>query len=244
MSIRRRPDSGKNPRPVVKAKVNEPIRINYLLTNVYPHKTLENVVVHFYVARQSKVGQKELPDLKGDVVHGIGIRHGFQARRQGRPANDAQDRYGGRLPDPRRNTEHPERPRAFLGRSTSSSATRPSSRDESDIRPRRVSRGPRQGSRCSESLTRFRRAILTIRREILGVWVPFSAGGLNVSRNRFKTIDRTGRSKGCCYSLRVTMAARRGDPCTDRRSCPRCIVRSSRLAAARAGRGSARRCSA
>ena len=62
------PDSGKNPRPVVKAKVNEPIRINYLLTNVYPHKTLENVVVHFYVARQNKVGQKELPDLKGDVV--------------------------------------------------------------------------------------------------------------------------------------------------------------------------------
>ena len=62
------PDSGKNPRPVVKAKVNEPIRINYLLTNVYPHKTLENVVVHFYVARQEKVGQKELPDLKGDVV--------------------------------------------------------------------------------------------------------------------------------------------------------------------------------
>jgi hypothetical protein len=62
------PDSGKSPRPVVKAKVNEQIRINYLLTNVYPHKTLENVVVHFYVARQDKVGQKELPDLKGDVV--------------------------------------------------------------------------------------------------------------------------------------------------------------------------------
>ena len=38
------------------------------MTNVYPHKTLENVVVHFYVARQNKVGQKELPDLKGDVV--------------------------------------------------------------------------------------------------------------------------------------------------------------------------------
>jgi hypothetical protein len=62
------PENGKNPRPVVKAKVNEPIRINYLLTNVYPHKTLENVVVHFFIARQEKVGQKELPDLKGDVV--------------------------------------------------------------------------------------------------------------------------------------------------------------------------------
>ncbi len=62
------PDWGKNSRPVIKAKVNEPIRINYLLTNVYPHKTLENVVVHFFIARQGKVGQKELPDLKGDVV--------------------------------------------------------------------------------------------------------------------------------------------------------------------------------
>jgi len=62
------PEWGKNPRPVLKAKVNEPIRIKYLFTNVYPHKTLENVVVHFYIARQKKVGQKELPDLKGDVV--------------------------------------------------------------------------------------------------------------------------------------------------------------------------------
>jgi hypothetical protein len=62
------PESGKNPRPILKAKVNEPIRIKYVLTNVYPHKLLENVVVHFFIARQDKVGQKELPDLKGDVV--------------------------------------------------------------------------------------------------------------------------------------------------------------------------------
>ena len=62
------PEWGKNPRPVLKAKVNEPIRIQYLLTNVYPHKTLENVVVHFFIVARSKVGQKELPDLKGDVV--------------------------------------------------------------------------------------------------------------------------------------------------------------------------------
>jgi hypothetical protein len=57
------PDWGKHPRPVVKAKAGEPIKLRYLLTNVYPHKTLENVVVHFYVARQGKAGQKVLPDL-------------------------------------------------------------------------------------------------------------------------------------------------------------------------------------
>lgn len=62
------PEWGKNPRPVLKAKVGEPIRIQYQLTNVYPHKTLENVVVHFFVVREEKAGQKELPDLKGDVV--------------------------------------------------------------------------------------------------------------------------------------------------------------------------------
>ncbi len=57
------PDSGKNPRPIVKIKAGETIKIQYMLTNVYPHKTLENVVVHFFVARQGKVAQKDLPNL-------------------------------------------------------------------------------------------------------------------------------------------------------------------------------------
>ena len=61
------PEWGKNPRPVLEARVNEPIRIHYQLTNVYPHKILENVVVHFYVAREQKVGQRDLPDLKGEI---------------------------------------------------------------------------------------------------------------------------------------------------------------------------------
>src|SRR5262249_33570888 len=61
------PESGKTPRPVVKAKAGETIRIQWSFTNVYPHKTLENVVVHFFIARQEKVGQKELPDMRGDV---------------------------------------------------------------------------------------------------------------------------------------------------------------------------------
>ena len=57
------PDSGKNPRPVVRAKAGEPVKVQYLLTNIYPHKTLENVVVHFFIARQGEPGQKELPSL-------------------------------------------------------------------------------------------------------------------------------------------------------------------------------------
>jgi hypothetical protein len=62
------PEWGKNPRPVLKARVGEPIKIRWIFTNVYPHKTLENVVVHFFVAREAKVGQKELPILDDDVV--------------------------------------------------------------------------------------------------------------------------------------------------------------------------------
>jgi hypothetical protein len=62
------PESGKNPRPVLRARVGDPIRAQWIFSNVYPHKTLENVVCHFYVARQEKVGQKDLPDLRGDVV--------------------------------------------------------------------------------------------------------------------------------------------------------------------------------
>jgi hypothetical protein len=62
------PEHGKNPRPVVKVKAGEPIKINWVLTNVYPNKTLENVVVHFYIAKQQKVGQKPTPDL-GDEAN-------------------------------------------------------------------------------------------------------------------------------------------------------------------------------
>ncbi len=62
------PDWGKNPRPVVRARAGEPVKVQYVLTNVYPHKTLENVVVHFYVARQGKPGQKELPSLADEKV--------------------------------------------------------------------------------------------------------------------------------------------------------------------------------
>jgi hypothetical protein len=62
------PASGKNPRPVLKVRAGEPIKVNWQLTNVYPHKTLANVVVHFFIAREENPGQKALPDLGGDVV--------------------------------------------------------------------------------------------------------------------------------------------------------------------------------
>ena len=62
------PDWGKNPRPVLKAKAGDPIKIQWMFINIYPNKTLENVVVHFFVVREAKVGQKELPELNENVV--------------------------------------------------------------------------------------------------------------------------------------------------------------------------------
>ena len=60
------PDSGKNPRPVVKVQAGEPLKIQWSFTNIYPHKTLEDALIYFYVAPIDKVGQKESPDLSGE----------------------------------------------------------------------------------------------------------------------------------------------------------------------------------
>lgn len=62
------PESGKNPRPVIHAPAGKPLRIQWILTNVYPNKTLKNVVVHFFIVRQERVGQKEIPALDDHVV--------------------------------------------------------------------------------------------------------------------------------------------------------------------------------
>lgn len=62
------PESGKNPRPVAKVKAGEPIKVVWMFQNTYPNKTIKDVVVHFFIAPQAKVGQKELPILSDDVV--------------------------------------------------------------------------------------------------------------------------------------------------------------------------------
>lgn len=62
------PPTGKNPRPVLKVRAGRPIRAQWMFTNVYPNKTLQNVVMHFYVVKQSAVGQKELPPIGDDVT--------------------------------------------------------------------------------------------------------------------------------------------------------------------------------
>ncbi len=66
------PIGGVNPRPVVMARVGDRITIAWLMRSVYPHGTLKNVGVHFFVVRERAVGQKPVPDLKSmpDVKSG------------------------------------------------------------------------------------------------------------------------------------------------------------------------------
>ncbi len=61
------PAWGKNPRPVLKVAAGEPVKLKWIFTNVYPHETIKDVVIHFYAARQAAPGQNELPDLSGET---------------------------------------------------------------------------------------------------------------------------------------------------------------------------------
>ena len=68
----RRSDSARNrartPGPSSRPRSTSRSASSTLLTNVYPHKTLENVVVHFLSPARKRSGRKSFPDLKGDVV--------------------------------------------------------------------------------------------------------------------------------------------------------------------------------
>jgi hypothetical protein len=65
------PGGGINPRPIFKAKVNELLVMQFILTNIYPHGELKEVTVRYFVVREDKAGQKKVPDIeKGTVTQG------------------------------------------------------------------------------------------------------------------------------------------------------------------------------
>ena len=89
------PAGGINPRPMFKAKANEPLLMQFILTNVYPHGELKDVTVRYFLVREDRAGQKSLPDLtKGAVTQGqfkvnlkpkarVGARVAFTIREPG-----------------------------------------------------------------------------------------------------------------------------------------------------------------
>ena len=62
------PAGGRNERPLAKVKAGEPLALQFFLTNTYPHGVKRDVTVRYFVAREAKRGQKELPDLKAGTV--------------------------------------------------------------------------------------------------------------------------------------------------------------------------------
>lgn len=62
------PIGGVNPRHVVKVKPGDTVQIAWSMQSDYPHDTMPNVTVHFFIVPESRLGQKETPDLGKDEV--------------------------------------------------------------------------------------------------------------------------------------------------------------------------------
>lgn len=65
------PLGGVIPRPLLTVKAHDPLVLQFIFVNTYPHGVTKDVTVRYFVARTDKVRQKALPDLKqGTVVEG------------------------------------------------------------------------------------------------------------------------------------------------------------------------------
>lgn len=62
------PPGGIKRRPRMTVKHGEPVVFEFVLTNAYPHKQIEGVVVRYFVVRTGTFGAKEVPDLKTSAV--------------------------------------------------------------------------------------------------------------------------------------------------------------------------------
>ena len=62
------PLGGVNPRPLLKVKANEPLVMQFILTNIYPHGVVKAVKVRYFVVKVKQTKQKQVPDLKAGVV--------------------------------------------------------------------------------------------------------------------------------------------------------------------------------
>jgi hypothetical protein len=62
------PPGGLNERPITKVKVGEPLALQFVLTDTYPHGVIKNATVRYYVAPEDKPGRKGKADLKKGTV--------------------------------------------------------------------------------------------------------------------------------------------------------------------------------
>jgi hypothetical protein len=59
------PEGGLNPRPVVKVKAGETVRVTWRMASAFPHGIMQAVTIHFFVVREAALGQKPVPDPAG-----------------------------------------------------------------------------------------------------------------------------------------------------------------------------------
>ena len=55
------PAGGVNEPPVLHVKVNEPLVLQFIFTNIYPHRVVEGVTVRYYVVHVTELGRKPAP---------------------------------------------------------------------------------------------------------------------------------------------------------------------------------------
>jgi hypothetical protein len=62
------PSGGFNERPLLKVNAGEPLALQFVLTNTYPHGVIKNATVRYYVASEEKPGRQSKAELKKGTV--------------------------------------------------------------------------------------------------------------------------------------------------------------------------------
>ena len=62
------PGENAKQRPQIKVKTNDPLTLQFILTNTYPHGEKKDVTIRYFVVREAKLQQKAVPDLREGVV--------------------------------------------------------------------------------------------------------------------------------------------------------------------------------
>jgi hypothetical protein len=62
------PAAGVHERPLFKVKAGEPLVLQFIYTNAYPHGVTKNVRIRYFLVRAEKAGQKTVPPLDENVV--------------------------------------------------------------------------------------------------------------------------------------------------------------------------------
>jgi len=62
------PPGGFNERPILKVKAGEPLALQFVLTDTFPHDVIKDATVRYYVASEDKPGRKSKTNLKNGTV--------------------------------------------------------------------------------------------------------------------------------------------------------------------------------